>query len=211
MIGARAITTLHATVLSLSINQLHFLRFGARALFPPRHSWIPLHRIRIMAAPFIYVPEASAPDAGAYHNPYFTTPKPGQTPFLPPSPFLYPSSPYLGPSDGGGATSDTSKAAFDPNSVLWPENGQQYESAYSASWTPLGGNRPRTNSWAASPASTGSPFLAPKAPGFLHAQSYTAGHKRSAPWGSANAVQRPRGLQTQTHSTRIRIQITPRR
>ncbi|KAJ7893355.1 hypothetical protein B0H14DRAFT_2684712 [Mycena olivaceomarginata] len=142
-----------------------------------------------MAAPFIYVPEdaadTAAADTTAYQNPYFrvATPQKRQSPFLPPSPFLYPSSPYLGPSDGAGP-SDAAKA-FDPNSVLWPEDAQ-YESAHTPSWAPL--TRQRTTSWHASAA--GSPFIPPKSPAFLHAQSYSnpPGHKKSKSWGNANAT-----------------------
>ncbi|KAJ7904170.1 hypothetical protein B0H13DRAFT_2024885 [Mycena leptocephala] len=137
-----------------------------------------------MAAPFIYVPEdPSSARSPAYHNPYYATPQSGQTPFLPPSPLLYPDSPHLRAS--GGATSEAE--APNPNGVLWPTNSTQYESAYTASWIPLSA-RPRTTSWHASGPPTASPFLQPKAPAFLHTQSYsTPGHKRAKSWGNADA------------------------
>ncbi|KAJ7077610.1 hypothetical protein C8R44DRAFT_863226 [Mycena epipterygia] len=139
-----------------------------------------------MASPFVYVPEASSsatPYSAAYHNPYYPTPQPGHSPFLPPSPLLYPSSPYLGPSDGAGAAS-SSPNPFNPNSVLWPDE-PQYESPYTTSWIPLQ-PRQRTNSWQGPAPPPGSPFVPPKAPAFLSAQSsyFRPGHKKSNSWGN---------------------------
>ncbi|KAJ7464050.1 hypothetical protein FB451DRAFT_1370440 [Mycena latifolia] len=144
-----------------------------------------------MAAPFVYVPEASP---SLPHNPYYATPQGGPSPFLPPSAILYPSSPYLG-STGSGSAPGTPEN-FNANSVLWPENAPQYESAYTASWAPLS-NRPRTTSWHGPAPPPTSPFLQPAAPpAFVHSQSayFTPGHRRSASWGNATAPPPPSWL-----------------
>ncbi|KAJ7183947.1 hypothetical protein C8R46DRAFT_939998 [Mycena filopes] len=134
-----------------------------------------------MSTPFVYVPEASPTSP---HNPFYSTPQAGHSPFLPPA-HLYPTSPYLGP---------TTPENFNANSVLWPENAApQFESAYAPSWAPMS-NRQRTTSWhgPAPPAPT-SPFLRPTAPAFLHTQSayFTPGHRRAVSWGAANAPAPP--------------------
>ncbi|KAJ7434958.1 hypothetical protein FB451DRAFT_1310528 [Mycena latifolia] len=143
-----------------------------------------------MAAPFVYVPEASP---SLPHNPYYATPQGGPSPFLPPSAILYPSSPYLG-STGSGSAPGTPEN-FNANSVLWPEM------------------RPSTNqltlrlgrrSLIAHARLRGtarrlppSPFLQPAAPpAFVHSQSayFTPGHRRSASWGNATAPPPPSWL-----------------
>ncbi|KAJ7125527.1 hypothetical protein C8R43DRAFT_1030416 [Mycena crocata] len=137
-----------------------------------------------MSTPFVYVPEASPTIP---HNPYYATPQGGPSPFLPPA-SLYPSSPYA-----DAASAPGTPEIFNANSVLWPENTPQYDSAYTASWAPLS-NRQRTISWNAPAPPPGSPFLQPAAPpAFLHSQSayFTPGHKRSHSWGAANAPPPP--------------------
>ncbi|KAJ7157705.1 hypothetical protein C8R43DRAFT_997339 [Mycena crocata] len=136
-----------------------------------------------MAAPFVYVPEASSsstPVTASYPNPYYSAPYAGLTPFLPPSPVLYPSSPYLAPSNGTETIPDTPEA-FNKNSLPWPEDIPPYESPYIGPWTPLS-PRKRTKSWQGSASALGSPFLQPKAPAFLHTQSgySTSTHKRNS-------------------------------
>ncbi|KAJ7749417.1 hypothetical protein B0H16DRAFT_1551424 [Mycena metata] len=136
-----------------------------------------------MSTPFVYVPEAS-PTIPQWHNPFYSTPQAGPSPFLPPA-HLYPSSPYSGPG---------TPENFNANSVLWPESAPQQESAYAPSWAPLS-NRQRTTSWHG-PASAvpNSPFLQPAAPpAFLTSQSgyFTPGHRRSSSWGAANAPPPP--------------------
>ncbi|KAF7342365.1 hypothetical protein MVEN_01825100 [Mycena venus] len=126
-----------------------------------------------MAAPFIYVPEASTADATSYNPQYYaaqTTPQKGQTPFLPPSPLLYPSSPYLGPVDGGAAASDANNK-FDPNSVLWPDSASQYESA-------------RTRWLSIHPAQGPCVLTRPVI-------CRAGGHKRAKSWGNADAPALP--------------------
>ncbi|KAJ7167972.1 hypothetical protein C8R46DRAFT_1191941 [Mycena filopes] len=134
-----------------------------------------------MAAPFIFVPEAdnSTRYAAPYQNYYYGTPQGGPSPFLPPAPLPY-SSPYLGQSDLPGTP-----GAFDPNSVLWPEDAPQYESPYTAAWIPLA-PRQRTNSWHGAAAPRGSPFLQPAVPAFLQANpAFKKGHtKKSVSWGT---------------------------
>jgi len=137
-----------------------------------------------MAAPFVYVPEASP---SVPHNPFYSTPQNGPSPFLPPSALLYPSSPYLAPSGSAPGTPEN----FNANSVLWPENAT-YESAYSA-WTPLS-NRQRTTSQPGPAPAPNSPFLqATASPAFVHSQSayFTPGHRRSHSWGTADAPPPP--------------------
>ncbi|KAJ7025631.1 hypothetical protein C8F04DRAFT_1191210 [Mycena alexandri] len=137
-----------------------------------------------MAAPFVFVPQAdtSTQYGAPYHNYYYGTPQGGPSPFLPPNSLPY-SSPYLAPSDGPRTPN-----AFDPNSVLWPEETPQYESPYTASWTPLA-PRQRTNSWhGPAAARPGSPFLQPTAPAFLHAHSnFNKAHKKSVSWDTTPA------------------------
>ncbi|KAJ6595230.1 hypothetical protein DFH09DRAFT_1357915 [Mycena vulgaris] len=139
-----------------------------------------------MAAPFVYVPEASTsssiPYSTGYPPAYYPTPQGGRSPFLPPSPLLYPSSPYLGPTDPASGSPN----AFNPNNVLWPEDAPQYESAYTAGWAPLP-PRQRTNSWHGAAPPPTSPFIPPKAPAFLTANSsyFTRGHKKANSWGHA--------------------------
>ncbi|KAJ7768154.1 hypothetical protein DFH07DRAFT_1008771 [Mycena maculata] len=134
-----------------------------------------------MASPFVYVPEASG-STTPYHNPYYATPQTVSTPFLPPSPLLYPSSPYT---DRAHSASN-SPNAFNPNSVLWPEDAPQYESAYTAGWL-MRSPRQRTNSWQGPAFPPNSPFIPPKPPAFLQAQSsyFVPGHKKSKSWGNA--------------------------
>ncbi|KAJ7176056.1 hypothetical protein C8R43DRAFT_1102118 [Mycena crocata] len=141
-----------------------------------------------MAAPFVFVPEASSstPYSAGYHNPYYATPHGGPSPFLPPSPLPYPSSPYLGPVGGPG----TSPNAFHPDSALWPDDTAHYESPYTASWTPHTPRRQRTNSWHGAAVPPTSPFLSPHAPAFLHTNSspyFTRGHKKTNSWGNHGA------------------------
>ncbi|KAJ6580397.1 hypothetical protein DFH09DRAFT_979157 [Mycena vulgaris] len=144
-----------------------------------------------MAAPFVYVPEASP---SLPHNPYYATPQGGPSPFLPPSAILYPTSPYLGPSTASGSAPGTPEG-FNANSVLWPENAPPYESAYGASWAPLS-SRQRTTSWHGPAPPPASPFLQPAAPAFLHSQSayFTPGHRRARSWGHADAPPLPSWL-----------------
>ncbi|KAF7368429.1 hypothetical protein MVEN_00165900 [Mycena venus] len=135
-----------------------------------------------MAAPFVYVPEASPTPP---HNPFYSTPQ-ASSPFLPPASLLYPPSPYSAPG---------TPENFNANSILWPENAPQYESAYTSSWAPLS-NRQRTTSWhGPAPAAPHSPFLQPAAlPAFVHSQSAyfpPQRHRRPASWGAADAPPRP--------------------
>ncbi|KAK7040019.1 hypothetical protein R3P38DRAFT_496601 [Favolaschia claudopus] len=124
-----------------------------------------------MAAPFVYVPEpdpsAYAPAyayPAAYPNPYFNSPLGATTPVLPPASLL------------------PSPNAFNPNSVLWPEDvATQYESAYTQQWVPLA-PRQRTTSWSAPAPKQTSPFLAPTVPAFLQAQPFKPGHKKANSW-----------------------------
>ncbi|KAJ6562182.1 hypothetical protein B0H19DRAFT_879260, partial [Mycena capillaripes] len=52
--------------------------------------------------------------------------------------------------------------------------------------------RARTNSWHAQAPPASSPFLQPKAPAFLHAQSYfNPGHRKTKSWGNADAPPPP--------------------
>ncbi|KAJ7214321.1 hypothetical protein GGX14DRAFT_610640 [Mycena pura] len=130
-----------------------------------------------MAAPFLYVPEASSdalPVPVPYHNAYYSTPQTAHTPFLPPSPLVYPSSPYRG-ADGAGANLPT----YSPNAVPWPQDVQPHESA---PWAPLRPPRERTSSWAAPSPRSGSPFLQPTLPKFLRAGS--PGHRKSQSTGA---------------------------
>ncbi|KAJ7218391.1 hypothetical protein GGX14DRAFT_549926 [Mycena pura] len=130
-----------------------------------------------MASPFVYVPEA--------------TPQDGPSPFLPPSPRLYPSSPFLGPTDGASSAPN----AFNANSVLWPGDEPQYESAYAASWAPMPA-RQRTNSWSGPAPPLTSPFLAPQPPAFLQRQRtgfFVPKHRKSNSWGYT-AVPPPWGV-----------------
>ncbi|KAF7325755.1 hypothetical protein MKEN_00426000 [Mycena kentingensis (nom. inval.)] len=150
-----------------------------------------------MSSPFVYVPEANGSmnypyGQNPYHisHPYFaTTPTGPNTPFLPPA-TLYPTSPFPTHAELAGHTG-TPNGAFNPNSVLWPDDSHTYESPYAASWG-NGGQpyaRQRTQSWTG-PAQQphGSPFLAPaQAPAFLHANSYTGhGHRRSNSHGASS-------------------------
>ncbi|KAJ7607135.1 hypothetical protein DFH06DRAFT_1066802 [Mycena polygramma] len=137
-----------------------------------------------MTAPFVYVPEESPT---ALHNPFYSTPQAAHSPFLPPSPLLYPASPYSPPG---------TPENFNANSLLWPENAPEYESAYTASWAPIS-NRQRTTSWhGPAPTLPSSPFLQPAAPAFLHSQSayLTPGHRRAHSFGAANAPPPPSWL-----------------
>ncbi|KAJ7627219.1 hypothetical protein FB45DRAFT_920848 [Roridomyces roridus] len=145
-----------------------------------------------MASPFIFIPEqegsaSSAYPMPAYHNAYYGTPQAGPTPFLPPA-TLYPSSPYLGAGGDIPGSPSGSPNPFNPNSVLWPSDAP--ESAYGASWVPLT-PRQRTNSWQGPLGGGGSPFIPPKAPAFLSAQSaykpWVPGHKKSKSWGNTAA------------------------
>ncbi|KAJ7778018.1 hypothetical protein DFH07DRAFT_911422 [Mycena maculata] len=160
-----------------------------------------------MAAPFVYVPEASSPPVT--HNPYYSTPQGGPSPFLPPSALL---SPYLGGSSGPCSASGSPN--FNANSVLWPENAPPYESSYTASWAPLS-NRQRTTSWHGPAPTPNSPFLQPSAPPFLHTQSAYSppGHRRSVSWGAANAPPPPSWLNSAnpylTHAPQTPLQIHP--
>ncbi|KAF7352096.1 hypothetical protein MVEN_01172400 [Mycena venus] len=125
-----------------------------------------------MAAPFLFVPEAdpSTPYYPvSYHNPYYATPQAARTPVLPPAALL------------------GTPNAFNPNSVLWPEDATQYESAYTASWIPLA-PRPRTNSWAGPAQPPGSPFLtATNVPAFLQPKPWKPGHKKANSWSNTPA------------------------
>ncbi|KAJ7154894.1 hypothetical protein C8R43DRAFT_884900 [Mycena crocata] len=136
-----------------------------------------------MAAPFVYVPEASSstPYSAPYYNPYYASPNGIPSPFLPP--LAFPSSPYLGPIDGGVGTA----SPFNPNSVLWPDDVPDYESPYTASWAPLSPRRQRTNSWQGPALTPNSPFLAPQLPAYFQPPSspYTRGHKKSNSWGNS--------------------------
>ncbi|KAK7051914.1 hypothetical protein R3P38DRAFT_2684571 [Favolaschia claudopus] len=134
-----------------------------------------------MAAPFVFVPEAS--QAEPFH-PFYSTP-PSRSPFLPPTPLIYPSSPFSPPG---------TPENFNANSVLWPESATDYESPYTASWAPLS-SRQRTTSWHGTPpAPLSSPFLSPAPlPPFLHAQSapFTPRRRRSLSWGASGAPPPP--------------------
>lgn len=158
--------------------------FPTPASFPSNREANCVPRLRlliIMAAPFVYVPEASPT---VRHNPFYSTPQRGQSPFLPPAALLYPPSPYSAPG---------TPESFNANSVIWLDNAPQYESAYTASWAPLS-NRKRTISWhGPAPAAPSSPFLQPTAPAFVHSQSafFTPGHRRSSSWGAAGAPPPP--------------------
>ncbi|KAJ7451282.1 hypothetical protein B0H11DRAFT_2076377 [Mycena galericulata] len=137
-----------------------------------------------MAAPFVYIPEESP---SVPHNPYYSTPQNGPSPFLPPV-GLFPSSPFIGPTGSASCTPE----GFNANSVLWPENAE-YDSAYTSSWAPLS-NRQRTTSWhGPAPPPPTSPFLQPTAPAFIHTQSayFAPGHRRSHSWGTADAPPPP--------------------
>ncbi|KAJ7473549.1 hypothetical protein FB451DRAFT_1249515 [Mycena latifolia] len=94
-----------------------------------------------MAAPFVYVPEASA---SAPNKPYYTTPQAGSAAAIPPTPIIYPSSPYVRPADGADAAARWTALAFNSNNVLWPDGAPQYEPPY----TPWGLTRQRTKSMA---------------------------------------------------------------
>ncbi|KAJ7440269.1 hypothetical protein FB451DRAFT_1443581 [Mycena latifolia] len=140
-----------------------------------------------MAAPFVFVPEASSstPYPASAYPQFYPSPQGGGTPFLPPSPLLYPSSPFLRPADSPSGSPN----AFNPNSVLWPEDAGEYMSPYTAGWIPLA-PRQRPNSWAGPALAPGSPFVPPKAPAFLHANSnpfFKPGHKKARSWGALPA------------------------
>ncbi|KAJ7930228.1 hypothetical protein B0H13DRAFT_1595545 [Mycena leptocephala] len=131
-----------------------------------------------MAAPFVYVPEASP---SVPQNPFYSTHQAGQSPFLPPAALFYPSSQYSAP------------GTLNSNSVLWSENAPQYESAYTASWAPLSKRRHTTSWHGPAPAVPNPSFLQPTAPAFVHSQSayFTPGHRRSHSWGAAGAPPPP--------------------
>ncbi|KAJ7050694.1 hypothetical protein C8F01DRAFT_676974 [Mycena amicta] len=125
-----------------------------------------------MAGPFVYVPEASSSAYQPY--PYYATatPQGAQTPFLPPSPLLYPTSPFLAPADIHHT--GTPGGAFNPNSVLWPEESSWGPNPYGPQQPPAGYVRQRTRSWAGPAPPQGSPFLtATPPPAFLHANSFS--------------------------------------
>ncbi|KAJ7050690.1 hypothetical protein C8F01DRAFT_1177796 [Mycena amicta] len=137
-----------------------------------------------MAGPFVYVPEASSSAYQPY--PYYATatPQGAQTPFLPPSPLLYPTSPFLAPADIHHT--GTPGGAFNPNSVLWPEESSWGPNPYGPQQPPAGYVRQRTRSWAGPAPPQGSPFLtAAPPPAFLHAQSFSPGHRRANSHGAA--------------------------
>ncbi|KAJ7347512.1 hypothetical protein DFH08DRAFT_161387 [Mycena albidolilacea] len=116
-----------------------------------------------MAAPFIFVPEANASTPYApYQNLYYPSPQAAHTPVLPPASLL------------------GTPNAFNPNGVLWPDEGEQYQSAYVPP-------RQRTLSWTGPKPSSGSPFLAPTAPAFLQSQPFKRGHKKAHSWSNTPA------------------------
>ncbi|KAF8205396.1 hypothetical protein K438DRAFT_1918076 [Mycena galopus ATCC 62051] len=115
-----------------------------------------------MAAPFVFVPEANtsalySDPYAAYRNPYYASPQAPLTPVLPPASLL------------------PTPNAFNPNSVLWPEDATQYESPYTAAWIPLA-PRQRTISWNGPAPRETRPSLHPP-----------RGHKKSNSWSNTPA------------------------
>ncbi|KAJ7689887.1 hypothetical protein B0H14DRAFT_3050334 [Mycena olivaceomarginata] len=85
-----------------------------------------------MAAPFIYVPEADASTPYApYQNLYYPSPQAAHTPVLPPASLL------------------GTPNAFNPNGVLWPDEREQYQSAYPQ---PFKRGHKKAHSWSNAPA-----------------------------------------------------------